>query len=201
MYTKITKFTKTALLSTLFVLPLFTAACGQPEEEGAENIPEDAIATTQSALCTDNGVPSYSAPLLLGDVGGTVSATSPASYGSALCTGRFVVEATGTAGKPNMTASATDAGAGLSQASCSSGSVSMLVYGFNGSSWIQLGGERTAAGVWTPSPFGGPSSCQIGIGISVPSTYQKVRVAAKASLKTVFGPASRKVTATIFSHY
>ena len=196
-----TKLNKTALLSTLFVLPLFTAACGQPEELGNEGIPEDAIATTQSALCTDNGVPSFSKQLVLGDVGGTVSATSPDTYGSALCSGRFVVEATGTAGRPNITASATDEGPGLSQASCGSGSVSILVYGFNGVSWSQIGGEKIATGVWTPSPFGGPSYCQIGTGISVPSTYQKVRVAAKSSLKTVFGPVSRKVTATIFSHY
>ena len=43
-----TKLNKTALLSTLFVLPLFTAACGQPEEVGGEDIPEDAIATTRT---------------------------------------------------------------------------------------------------------------------------------------------------------
>lgn len=194
-------FTKSSLLSTLFVLPLFTAACGQPEESLGDTLAEDSIATTQSALCTDNGVPSLSAPLTLGDVGGTVSATSPSTYGSALCSGRFVVEATSTLGKPNISASATDAGTALSQASCSKAAVSMLVYAYNGASWVQLGGEQTATGVWTPSPFGGPSSCEVGVGLNVPSTYQKIRVAAKSTVQTSFGPLTRKVTATIFSHY
>lgn len=194
-------FTKSTLLSTLFVLPLFTAACGQPEESLGDNLAEDSIATTQSALCTDNGVPSLSAPLILGDVGGTVSATSPSTYGSALCSGRFVIEATSTLGKPNISASVTDAGTALSQASCSKATVNMQVFAYNGSSWVQLGGDFTAAGVWTPGPFGGPSTCEVGVGANVPSTYQKIRIAAKGTVQTAFGPLTRKVTATIFSHY
>ena len=190
-------FTKSALLSTLFVLPLFTVACGQPEEFAAEDLPEDAIASTQSSLCTDSGVPYLSAALHLGDVGGSVGATSPsASYGSSACSGRFVIEATTTAGKPNLMASATNP-LGISQSSCSLGTVSMLVYGYNGTAWSQIGGEHTAKGVWTPSPFGGPGSCQIGVGIAVPNTFQKVRVAAKAAQGAVTG----KVSAVVSAHY
>lgn len=186
-------------------LPLFAVACDPaPAMEGEEPIPgAEETASAVSALCTDTGAANVSAPLVMGDVGGSVTATSPGqTYGTAACSGRFVVEATQTAGKPNLLASATYA-EGLSSTLCASGTVSLLVYGFSpiSNSWVQLGSEVIAHGTMVPSPFGGPASCEVGSGISVPSSYTKVRVAAKAYLSTVFGPAPKKVTATIFSHF
>jgi hypothetical protein len=194
-------FTKSALLSTLFVLPLFSVACGQPEASDTEGLTEDAIATTQSALCTDSGLPNVTGQINMGDVGGSVGGTSPTStYGSAACSGRYVVEATNTAGKPNLNASVT-APFGLPQSRCSLGTVSMLVYGFNGLAWVQLGGEHTATGVWTPSPFGGPGACKIGVGIAVPNTYQRVRIAGKAGQETLYGSLPGQVSLAVSAHY
>ena len=173
-----------------------------PQQKSRQfNIPEDAIATTQSALCTDSGLPSVSAAINMGDVGGSVGGTSPSSsYGSAACSGRFVIEATNTAGKPNLSASASTF-LPLNAGNCSLGTISMLVYGSVGRAWTQIGGDHTASGVWTPSPFGGASTCQIGIGIDVPSSFQRVRVAAKAGEETLYGSIPSQVAASVSAHY
>lgn len=202
MFTKIAQLTK---LIPFLALPLFAVACdpAQPQD-GDELTGAEDVASAVSALCTDSGAANVSGQLILGDVGGTVTGTSPTqTYGTAACSGRYVVEATQTNGKPNISASVTWADAGLSQSICASGTVSMLVYGFSpiSNSWVQLGSEVIAHGSMVPAPFGGAPSCQVGTGVNVSSSYTKVRVAAKAYLSTVFGPAPKKVTATIFSHH
>ena len=191
-----------SLTLSLIALPMLVA-CGQTEEAVDEALlAQDNIGTTQSALCTDSGAADFSAALTLGDVGGSVFQTSPSrTYGSALCSGNFVVEATGTAGKPNLLASATYAD--TLPSTCSTAKISMEAFGFVAatSSWVSLG-VRTASGQLVPSPFGGPSSCQVGAGIPVVGSYSKIRVAARA-YDQVLGsrPSPRKVSGTISAHY
>lgn len=200
-----TKLTQIAKLLPCLVLPILTVACdpAQPQEGDELNLGTEEVAAAVSALCTDNGATNVSEPLILGEVGDTVTGTSPSqTYGTAACSGRFVVEARETYGKPNISASVIYADA-ISSSSCASGTVSMLVYGFSpvSNSWVQLSAEAIAHGTMVPSPFGGAPSCQVAVGLSVPSNFTKLRVAAKAYLSTPFGPAPKKVTATIFSHH
>ena len=192
---------------SLLAFPMLVA-CGQPGEMPEEALDDsqlaaDDIAVTASALCTDAGAANYSAQLIMGDVGGSVSKTSPTrSYGSSLCSGSFVVEATGTAGKPNLLASATYADA--VPATCSNARVTLEAFGFvaASSTWVSLG-TRTASGQLVPSPFGGPSSCQAGAGIDVVGSFSKIRVAARA-YEVVGGTrvtSPRLVTASVSAHY
>ncbi len=137
----------------------------------------------------------------MGDVGGSVSSTSTALYGDALCASRYVVEATNTLNKPNLLASASWADTGLSQANCASGEVRAYVYGYNSNgAWVQLTrSELVGYGVWEQSPFD-PSigSCDVSVGLSVNSAYySKVRIAAKA----LYGTTLKKVSGTISAHY
>jgi hypothetical protein len=192
---------KTLSLS-LFALPMLVA-CGQAEDAVDEALlSQDDIGTTQSALCTDAGAADFSAALIMGDVGGSVFQTSPTrTYGSALCSGNFVVEATGTAGKPNLVASAEYAD--TLPGTCSTAKISLEAFGFvaASNSWVSLG-VKTASGQLVPSPFGGPSSCQVGAGIPVVGSYSKIRVAARAYDQVLGGrPSPRKVSGIISAHY
>lgn len=198
-------FRKTLTVSSLLAVSLaLGAGCGEPLEEGKEDIAQEPTAQAASALCTDNGAANHSAQLILGDVGGSVYSVSPnANYGSAACASRYVVEATGTQGKPNLAAEALFADTGLSQAGCSNGRVTASFFGWSTatSAWVQLGREITAQGEWVPSPFGSGGTCQVAAVMAIPNTYGKVRVAAKAFIPTVFGPIAKKVSATISAHH
>lgn len=194
-------FRKALTLTSLFTLSLSlsVAAAEQPEEID-EAMPEAA----DSDLCSDAGVANFSGQLILGDVGGTVHSTSPsATYGTSACASRYVVDATGTKGKPNLSAVAEFQDTGLGASSCSSGKVAALFYGFNAATntWVQLGAEVIASGAWVPSPFGSGGSCQVAAAKTIPNTYSQVRVAAKAYIPTSFGPVPKKVSATIMAHY
>jgi hypothetical protein len=198
-------FKKTLTLSSLLTVSVALATgCGEPQEEGMEDLNQEPTAQTASALCTDGGAANHSAQLILGDVGGSVYSLSPsASYGTLACTGRYVVEATGTQGKPNLAAQAMLEDTGLSQATCGAGRVAALFYGLNPvtNTWVQIGGEIIAAGQWVPSPFGSGGTCQVAAVKAIPSTHSKVRVAAKAYIQTVFGPITKKVSGTISAHH
>lgn len=193
-----------ALSLSVFALPMIVA-CGQAEDAVDEaQLAQDNIGTTQSALCTDTGAANFSAALVMKEVGGTVTATSPtSSYGSSLCSGNFVVEATGTAGKPNLSASAAYADAAPGPSSCSYAKVSMEAFGFDAASntWVSLG-TKFAAGEWVPSPFGGTGSCQAAAAIPVVGSFSKIRVAARAYYKNPYDkPMPRRVSGTLFAHY
>lgn len=193
-----------ALSLSVFALPMIVA-CGQAEDAVDEaQLAQDNVGTTQSALCTDVGAANFSATLIMKEVGGSVSSTSPTNtYGSALCSGNYVVEATGTAGLPNLTASAAYADAAPGQSSCSYAKVSMEAFGFVAAtnSWVSLG-TKFASGEWVPSPFGGPGSCQVGAGIPVVGSFSKIRVAARAYYKNPYDkPMPRRVSGTVFAHF
>lgn len=195
-------FQKTLLVSSLAALSLATG-CGTPEE-GLEALTQEPVSQLSSALCTDSGAVNYSSTLTLGDVGGSVYSTSPsASYGSSLCLGHYVVEATNTLGKPNLSAAAEFADVGLSQANCGSGRVAALFYGWSSAtnSWSQLGSEKLGVGQWVPSPFGAGGSCQVAAVSAVSNTFSKVRVAAKAYIQTASGATTKKVSVNISAHY
>jgi len=198
-------FRKAMTLSSLLTLSLaLSAGCGEPQEDGQEDLPQEPTASTTSALCTDSGTANFSGQLTIGDVGGSVYSTSPStSYGSAACAGRYVVEATSTQGKPNLAAEATFADTGLGQSNCGNGRVAALFFGFSPASnaWVQIGAEVIAAGQWVPSPFGSGGTCQVAAVKAIPNSYTKVRVAAKAYIPTTFGPISKKVAGNINAHY
>jgi hypothetical protein len=201
-------FRKTMTLASLVTLSLslsVAAASEQPEAldeampEAAEQMPD-----LTNDLCSDAGVANFTGQLILGDVGGTVHSTSPsATYGSSACASRYVVDATGTKGKPNLSAAAEFADTGLGQANCGNGRVAALFFGFNSATntWVQLGAEVVASGVWVPSPFGSGGSCQVAAAKPISNAYSQVRVAAKAYIPSVFGPIPKKVSATIMAHY
>lgn len=196
-------FRKILTLSSLLTLSLSlsVAAASEQPEELDEAMPE---AADSADLCSDAGVANFTGQLILGDVGGTVHSTSPsATYGTSACASRYVVDATGTKGKPNLSAVAEFADTGLGQSNCSSGKVAALFYGFNSATntWVQLGAEVIASGAWVPSPFGSGGSCQVAAAKAISNTYSQVRVAAKAYIPTLFGPIAKKVSATISAHY
>jgi hypothetical protein len=208
-------FRKALTITSLLTLTLSVsvAAASETQEAMPEVMDEAAEAEGRSSdrstdltsdLCSDAGIANFSGQLILGDVGGSVYSTSPsASYGSAACGGRYVVDATGTKGKPNLAAEAMFADTGLGQSNCGSGRVAALFYGLNAATntWVQLGGEIIAAGQWVPSPFGSGGSCQVAAVKAVSNTYSAVRVAAKAYIPTVFGNITKKVSANISAHY
>lgn len=186
-----------------WVLACALTACGGGETQSEEALllEGEEPGMGRAAACSDDAAVDYSAGLYMGDVGGSVSATSPASYGDIFCASRYVVEATNTLNKPNLLASASWADTSLSQANCSNGEVRAYVYGYNSSGvWVQLTrSELVGQGVWTLSPFD-PSIgwCEVSVGLSVNSAYySKVRIAAQA----VYGFTLKKVSGTIFAHY
>jgi hypothetical protein len=163
-------------------LAVMNAGCLATDTTADEE--DEELGTAQSALCSDtslipNATGSLTSPSGY-DVGTSASATSPSStYGSLACAGRFVMDISNTAGQPNLGAYASWENNGLSQASCSQGHANAAFYGWNGASWVQIGGTVDQAGVWTPT-FGG-YFCSVGAGISLPNnTYAKIRVAGKA---------------------
>lgn len=197
-------FRKMMTLTSLLTLSLSlsVAAASEQPEDLDEAMPEAAEQTTD--LCSDAGVANFTGQLILGDVGGTVHSTSPsATYGTSACASRYVADATGTKGKPNLSAVAEFADSGLGQSNCGSGKVSALFFGFNiaTNTWVQIGPEVIASGVWVPSPFGSGGSCQVAAAKAIPNTFSQVRVAAKAFIPTVFGVIPKKVSGTISGHY
>lgn len=188
----------------LFIaLAPLTIACGAPEEEGPA---ADEVATTTSALCTDNGVPAISAPI--GSVpGAIVSGTAAdANYGSAACQGRFVIEATGTAGK-QLYATADYASVPLTQNNCGMTRLRTIVYGARiklnpppqapSLVWEQVGPEKMGYGTWT-SFFGGTPYCQAPVvGYELDGRYVKVRVSARADMSFFGGSIALPVKATV----
>jgi hypothetical protein len=185
------------------VLTCALTACGGGETQSEEALLLDGEdpGVGRAAACTDDAAVDYSAALYMGDVGGSVSSTSQASYGDFFCASRYVVEATNTLNKPNLLASANWEDTSLSQANCSSGEVRAYVYGYNSSgAWVQLTrSELVGYGVWTLSPFD-PSVgwCEVSVGLSVNSAYySKVRIAAKA----LYGTTLKKVSGTISAQY
>ena len=135
----------------LLALPLFALACGSAEEEAQFAASEPAVDSHAAALCTDAGAANYSAQLTVGDVGGSVSRTAPnTSYGSSLCLGRYVVEATSTQGAPNLRAGAEmpSASAPGSQASCANAYAIVSVYGFNPATgqWVTVVSNKKTNG-------------------------------------------------------
>jgi hypothetical protein len=198
-------FRKALTITSLLTLSLsLSVATASEMPEGAEDAAPEAAEDFSADLCSDAGIANFTGQLILGDVGGSVYSTSPsATYGSSACGGRYVVDATSTKGKPNLAAEAMFADTGLGQSNCTSGRVAALFYGFNAAtnSWVQLGAEITAQGQWVPSPFGSGGTCQVAAVKAIPNTYTAVRVAAKAFIPTVFGPVSKKVSATISAHH
>jgi len=185
------------------VLTCVLAACGggEPQLEEELLLEGEEPGMDRAAACSDDAAVDYSAALYMGDVGGSVSSTSTAFYGDSFCASRYVVEATNTLNKPNLSASASWADTSLSQANCSNGEVRAYVYGYNSSGvWAQLTrSELVGHGVWTLSPFD-PSIgwCEVSVGLSVNSAYySKVRIAAKA----LHGTTLKKVSGTISAHY
>jgi hypothetical protein len=190
------KNTFRSVVSPLALTCLLTACAG--ELPSKELVQAEQLGTLGSALCTDAGAANDSAPFSMGDVGDVVSSTSPsATYGSTLCSGRYVVEATN-AQQPNLSAAAIWADTGLSQLACANGHVSAYIYGYKNGTWYSLHrGELVGSGVWTTGPFGGSGYCDVSVGLSVDSSYSKVRVAAKA----YYGATPKKVSGEISAHY
>lgn len=197
-------FRKMMTLTSLMTLSLSlsVAAASEQPEDLDEAMPEAAEQSTD--LCSDAGVANFSGQLILGDVGGTVHSTSPsATYGTTACASRYVVDATGTKGKPNLSAVAEFADTGLGQSNCINGKVAALFFGFSSATntWAQIGPEVITSGMWVPSPFGSGGSCQVAAPKAIPNTFSQVRVAAKAYIPSVFGPIPKKVAVTISAHY
>lgn len=187
---------KSLLGVSLLSLPLVLVACGNeeqfdPAQEGAD--PAQQIAAES---CTTVS-PSLIAPLILGDVSGQVGAVSPtANYGTSDCYKRFVVEATSTAGKPNLSATASYADAALTQAQCPQAWAIVTAFGLDPKTnqWVTVG-SNLGYGQWIN--FFGGGFCNVGAGVSVPNTYTAVRSAGVS----YFGGAYKKVDSGVFAHY
>jgi hypothetical protein len=179
-------------------------ACGAPEEEGQPAA--DDVATTTSALCTDNGVPSISAPIGSAPSAIVSGTSADANYGSPACQGRFVIEATATSGK-QLFATADYASVPLSENHCGITRLRTIVYGQRvklnpfpqppSLVWEQVGPEKTGYGTWT-SFFGGPPYCQgPAVGYALDGRYGKVRVSARADMSFFGGSIPVQVKATV----
>lgn len=153
------------------------AGCGS-EAPGRD---EDAVGALSSALCTDPGAPAQSGPF-------EQYAQSPtAHYGSAACSGRFLVEATNTHRRDVrvMAIAYDDIG---NRSDCEAARVNAIVYGLRlglGTPgqpaplvWEQIGAIQTDAGAWQSYT----GRCDLPqVEWAVPnSRYTAVRVAARA---------------------
>jgi hypothetical protein len=169
-----------ALCMVALPVALLGCAGAVDSQDGSENIGEAAAALT----CADVTTGVYSAALIMGDVGGSVFQTSPnTSYGTTGCVGRYVVEATSTNGKPNLSAQADFPGSlPATSAACTSSTlrVATVMYGYTASTgvWDTIS-VPTASPVWNAGIFGGPGYCSLSAGKVVANTYSKVRVASK----------------------
>lgn len=190
----------------LFALPLslLVTACGDVDSsmDDSELAMEDGeaeLGSAQSALCSE-GVADESKVLPLQDLGSDVSSTSPsASYGTITCSGRYLVEATSTNGKPNLTATV-ELAEGVGQTLCAGARANMEVHGFNSATglWTPLGTHQ-GSGQWVeffPNNF----HCEAGKSIAVSSTYSKIRVGAKA-WTTSPSVIPRVVTGSVRTHW
>ncbi len=178
---------------TAGILPVALAGCvGATEEMTAdENVGE-----AQSALCTTATPVSGSGQLIMGDVGGLVFASSASStYGSVDCSGRFLLEATSTNGKPNLFAYSDWADTLPTGTNCMNSHIDEDIYGFNTgtSTWDTLI-SHTVDGVGNP--------CSFNTGWAPNNTiYSKVRIAAKAYTIVSSTPVAKKVSDTITAHF
>lgn len=163
---------------------------------GAAAADEAPVAEIESALCTDAGVPDFSAAL--GGDGSTVRHTSPSrTYGSTACADEYVVQATATLGK-NVRISATWGEAlPTTQQSCPFALLSATAYGLRqDGTWVQIG-SQAVTGQWTTPPLSSPT-CSIDARFSVASSpYTRVRIAAKAAALVLIATDPRKVTGSI----
>jgi hypothetical protein len=177
-----------------FVLGSLLAGCGTAPEADDASVDEAAVGQTSSALCTDAGAANYSAAL--GGEGSSVTRTSPSrTYGSAACSGLYVVEATNTLGKSfQINANWGEALPNTEQA-CPFALLTATAYGYKNGVWTNLG-TKSAGGQWTT--FFDSGFCSIGVGWSqVNSQYTKVRIASKAAAFLLFSASPRKVKGTI----
>ncbi len=184
----------------LLALPIGLVACagGEESQDDAENIGEAAAALN----CSDVAIGVISNPLIMGDVGGDVSSTSlDTSYGTTGCLERYVVEATSTNGKPNLSAEANYVSLLPSTSlACTSSTLRLatVMYGYTTSTgvWTVIS-VPTAAPVWNASPFGGSGYCSLSAAKSVSNTYSKVRVASKGydGVSGVLGLVSNSISA------
>ncbi|HEX2571599.1 MAG TPA: hypothetical protein VH877_18710 [Polyangia bacterium] len=190
--------TRSRVLGALVGLGLgtFAAGCGVAEDpSSAQGIEE--VGHTTEALCTDPGIANYQG-LLGSTAGSSVCSTSGSSYGSAACLNYYVVEAAQTFGK-NVSISAdwVDTSVRDSQALCEAARLQGVAYGYDATGWHTLG-AKTLAGTW--DSFFGCSfiwSPSVEVAHPNPSSYSRIRIAARAYINTIFGPAYHPVQGCI----
>jgi hypothetical protein len=184
---------------------MFEEDMGELEDTDDADGYED-VATAVSALCSDSGIADDSGPLTAPPhpvpMSYAMQSTSPdASYGSAACSGRYVVEATGVS--PlfvgwNLTASAAwaDTSGLTNQTLCESASASLIVYVEIQSIpglWLYYG-EYSDTGTWDSST----NTCVVSEKVDIDVDYvTKVRVAAKASIPFLGGPLPVRVRTVV----
>ena len=206
-------------LAGFVALPLFVFAAGcavEADDAGGfeENSAGDvvfelddpgAIAEATSALCTESGAADVSSALQSGGINGIpmwgiLEATSPDTlYGSAACSGRFVVEGTQVNNWPSnwqLYAKARLASSSsLPESACAASVVNMLVYvqlTTLGNLWFPIG-EYSAQGEWNGSSCVLATSAPINL-----SGVRTVRVAAKAYRPFLGAQMPLNVTATVW---
>lgn len=193
-----TLHTRSGFLGALVGVGLgtFTAGCGVADDAGSAQVTEEVGHTTE-ALCTDPGVANYQG--LLGSAAGdSVCSTSTSSYGSAACLNYYVVEAAQTAGKNvSISAAWVDTSVRDSQALCEAARLQGIAYGYDATGWHTLG-AKTVAGHW--DSFFGCSfiwSPSVEVANPNPSSYSRIRIAARAYINTIFGAAYHPVEGCI----
>ena len=201
-----------AILGLVALPLLLVTGCGDAEGLGAfdEDIDMSAeldesenIATAVSAMCTVFAA-DHSSDLDMTGGGPALGysyteSTSPTStYGTAACSGRYVVEGTDLGDIPSgvhLLARASWGAFELSQPLCPQAKVDMTVYAeeltLNGLQWVTIG-DFSAMGSWNGS------SCSLSKTVEVPQNHlRRVRVAARASYPVLGVMVPAKVTGTI----
>jgi hypothetical protein len=173
-------------------------ACVGAEYEGIEGEVEEDIGTAEQALtCVTPPAVTVSGALdTSGDVGNATEFTSPsASY----YPGYYVSEITGTT-MPFEIAYAQNVDI---TGTCSSNKVQAEFYCFTRAynCWYVCGASTTKSGVLVPSPFGGASSCDASLGISVPSGVSAVRIKARAWYSGLYSLVGKRVLEGVSWHW
>ncbi|ATB30378.1 hypothetical protein [Melittangium boletus] len=175
-----------------------SVACGGPEPLTDEEALE-AFATTSSALCTDPNIADVSASLG-SQAGNAVSGSSNGgTYGSPECPSHYVVEALATGNKKVVLSAAWgDSSVQGSQSLCESARLRATTYGsHDGVTWTQLD-SLTVSGSWGPT-FGCSFMWMPSHAVTTlsPSSYSRLRVAARAYILKSTGVEYHRVTGHI----
>jgi hypothetical protein len=171
------------------------SACGGPvEQEGEPGNSE--LAQHESALCTD--VVADAKVYFSSGAAGFQTKQSSRTYGSASCSGYFVVDVVGIGGHGVEPLVQWWDYTPTTQAACEGSILTAQLWGNTGSGWVPVGKSGNTV---TRYGFWAGSYCRMddaGWGQFNPSPYLSFRIAVRGTVPGKYGPEQRAVSAGVY---